>query len=58
MNLKMKKSTLCCYFTKIIFIELSFTVALLLIRKIWDGQFDGKVGGRRILRNGRILVIG
>ena len=54
----MKKSTLCCYFTKIIFIELSFTVALLLIRKIWDGQFDGKVGGRRILRNGRILVIG
>ena len=54
----MKKSTLCCYFTKIIFIELSFTVAFLLIRKIWDEQFDGKVGGRRILRNGRILVIG
>ena len=43
-NLKMKKSTLCC-FAWIVFIELNFTVAFLLIRKIWDYQFSSKVGG-------------
>ena len=51
-NLKMKKPTLCCYFTWIVFIELYFTVAFLLIRKTWEDQFAGKVGGRGILRNG------
>ena len=44
-NLKMKKPTLCCCFTWIVFIELNFTVAFLLIRKTWDDQFPGKVGG-------------
>ena len=41
-KLKMKKPTLCCCFTWIVFIELNFTVAFLLIRKIWDDQFAGK----------------
>ena len=44
-NLKMKKPTLCCCFTWIVFIELNFTVAFLLIRKTWDDQFVGKVWG-------------
>ena len=47
-NLKMKKPTLCCYFTWIVFIELYFTVAFLLIRKTWEDQFAGKVGGRGV----------
>ena len=34
-NLRMKKLTLCCSFTWIVFIKLNFTVALLLIRKTW-----------------------
>ena len=51
-NLKMKKPTLCCCFTWIVFIELNFTVAFLLIRKTWDGRFAGKVWGWGILRNG------
>ena len=50
-NLKMKKPTWCC-FTWIVFIELNFTVAFLLIRKTLDGGFAGKVGGWGILRNG------
>ena len=33
--------------------ELNFTVAFLLIWKIWEGQFAGKVGGWGILGNGR-----
>ena len=37
-NLKMKKPTLCCCFTWIVFIELNFTVAFLLIRKL--GMMD------------------
>ena len=37
-NLKMKKPTLCCCFTWIVFIELNFTVAFLLIRKTWTGK--------------------
>ena len=47
----MKKATLCC-FTWIVFIEIHFTVAFLLIRKTWDDRFAGKVGGWGILRNG------
>ena len=42
--LNMKKPTLCCCFTWIVFIELSFTVSFLLIRKTWDDRFAGKVG--------------
>ena len=44
-NLKIKKPTLCCCFTWIVFIELNFTVAILLIRKTWDDGFASKVGG-------------
>ena len=44
-NLKMKKPTLCCCFTWIVFIELNFTVTFLLIRKTWDDQFASKVWG-------------
>ena len=51
-NLKMKKPTLCCCFTWIVFIELNFTVAFLLIRKTWDDGFASQVGEWRILRNG------
>ena len=50
-NLKMKKPTLCCCFTWIVFIELNFTVAFLLIRKTWDDGFASQVGEWRILRN-------
>ena len=42
-NLKMKKPRLCCCFTWIVFIELNFTVAFLLIRKTWNDWFVGKV---------------
>ena len=58
MNLKMEKPMLCCCFTWIVFIELNFTVAFMLIRKTWDDQFTGKVEGWGILRNGGILVMG
>ena len=50
-NLKMKKASLCCCFTWIIFIELNFTSTFLLIRKDWDDRFAGKVKGWGILRN-------
>ena len=43
-NLKMKKPTLCC-FTWIVFTELNFTVAFLLIRKTWDARFVDKMRG-------------
>ena len=36
---------LFCYFTFIVFIDLNFTVAFLLVRKTWDDQFADKVGG-------------
>ena len=36
-NLKLKKPTLCCFFTWVVIIKLNFTVAFLLIRKMWDG---------------------
>ena len=50
-NLKMKKPTLC-YFTCIVFIELNFIVAFLLIRKTWNDGLASELGGWRILRNG------
>ena len=56
-NLKMKKP-ICCCFAWMKFIELNFPVAFLSIRKTWDDQFPGKVGGWEILRNGGILVMG
>ena len=52
----MKKPTLCCCFTWIVFIDLNFTVAFLLIRNTWDDWFAGKVDGLRHL--GAILVMG
>ena len=56
MNLKMKKPTLCC-FTWIVFVELNFTIAFLLIRKTWDDWFDSKVGEDRgiLVMRGMIL---
>ena len=45
-NLKMKKPTLCYCFTWRVFMELTFTVAFLLIRKTWDDRFAGTVGDR------------
>ena len=49
----MEKPTLCCCSTQIVFIELNFTAAFLLIRKTWDDGFAGEVGGGQgILRNG------
>ena len=49
-NLKMKKPTLCCCFTWIVFIELNFTVGMADF-PLWWGNWG-------ILRNGGILVIG
>ena len=40
-NLAMKKPTFRCCFTWILFTELSFAVAFLLIRKTWDDRFAG-----------------
>ena len=51
-TLKMEKPMICFCFTWMVFIELNFTVAFLLIRKTRDGQFTGKVRGWGILRNG------
>ena len=56
-NLKMEKPMLCCCFTWIVFIELNFTVAFLLIRKPSNDRFPGKVVGWEILRNEGILVM-
>ena len=47
LNSKLKKPMLYCCFTWIVFIELNFTVAFLLIRKTWNEQFVSKVGGDR-----------
>ena len=44
-NLKMKKPTLCCCFTWIVFIKLNFTFAFLLIKKTWNGRFIGNIVG-------------
>ena len=58
-NLKIKKPTLHCCFTWIVFIKLNFTVAFLLIKKIWEDCSASKVGAWGILRNeGEILVMG
>ena len=52
-TLKIKKLTLCCCFTWIVFIELNnFTVTFLLIKKTWEDRFARKVMGWGILRNG------
>ena len=40
-NLKMKNPTLCCCFTWVAFIEFTFTVSFLLIKKTWVGLFIG-----------------
>ena len=48
-NLKMKEPTLCFCSTRIVFIELNFTGAFLLIRKTWDDGFAGKMGRWGIL---------
>ena len=61
LNLKMKKSTLCYCFTWIVFIELNFRVAFLLIRETWDDGFASKMkgggGGWGILRKGGGIVV-
>ena len=57
-NMKMKRPMLCCCFTSILFFELIFTVAFLLIRKIQDDQFASKVGDGGFLEMGGILVKG
>ena len=44
-NLKMKKPTLYCCFTWIVFIELNFTVAFLLIEETCDDRCAVKVWG-------------
>ena len=49
-NLKMKKPSLYCCFKWIVFIQLDFTIAFLLIRKNLGCEI-GKVGGWGILRN-------
>ena len=63
----MKRPSLYCCFTWIVFIELNFTVVFQLIRKTWDVWFVGGVGEWEILRNeervgggggGEVLVIG
>ena len=55
----MKNPMLCCCFTWIVFIESNFAVAFLSIRKAWDDQFAGKMGGGwGILKNGGILIMG
>ena len=45
LHLKMKKPTLGYCFTWIVFIELNFRIAFLLIRKTWDDRFAGKMKG-------------
>ena len=40
-TLKMEKPVLCVCFTWIVFIELNFTVAFLIIRKTWDDRILG-----------------
>ena len=43
-NLKMKTPTLSCWFAWVVFIELEFTLAFLLIRKAWVDRFVSKGG--------------
>ena len=56
-NLKISKPTLCFCLTWIVFIELNFTVAFLLIRTSWDGRFVSKVGNGGFQEIEGILVI-
>ena len=56
-NLKMKKPTLHCCFTWIVFIELNFTVAFQLIRKTSDDQLARRVRGMRDFKKWGILVM-
>ena len=56
-NLKMKKPTLCSHFTWTAFIELYFTVAFLLIWKIWKDQFAAKVGGMGDFKKLRGMIL-
>ena len=56
-NLKMKKPTLRCCFTWIVFIELNFTVAFQLIRKTSDDQLARRVRGMRDFKKWGILVM-
>ena len=58
LNSKLKKPMLYCCFTWIVFIELNFTVAFLLIRKTWNEQFVSKVGGMGDFKKWEILVMG
>ena len=57
-ELENEKPTLCCCFTWMLFIELNFTVAFMLIRKTWEDRFADKVAGWGILKNGGMLVMG
>ena len=41
-----------------VFIELNFTVAFLLLRKTWDDQFTGKVGGILVMGRGGDFEMG
>ena len=51
-RVSLKKTMFCCCFGWIVFIELNFIVAFLLIRKTWNDQSAGNVGGwGEILRN-------
>ena len=45
-NIKIKKPTLRCCFTWIVFIEFNFTVAFSLIRKTWDARFAVMLGDK------------
>ena len=57
-ELENEKPTLCCCFTWMLFIELNFTVAFMLIRKTWEDRFADKLAGWGILKNGGMLVMG
>ena len=50
-ELENEKSQRSC-FTWMVFIELNFTVAFLLIRETYDDGFAGKIGGWGIVRRG------
>ena len=52
LNLKIKKPTLCCCLTWIVFMELNFTVAFLLIRKTLEDPFADRWGDGGIYEMG------
>ena len=47
----MKKPTICCCFTRIVFLKLNLIVALLSIRKTWMIDLPVRWGGWGVLRN-------